>query len=99
MGVIMLNNSNGNIENLTHWLDRIFPIDTQLIDTDGIKYLVSGWYILHDQVRIKLTHVVGNQMIEGDVPFDKAMNWARFPPGDSVALYSGSSKMAQPTYP
>jgi len=94
----MLNNSSENIENLTHWLDKIFPVDTQLIDNDGIRYLVSGWYILHDQVRIKLTRAVENQAVESDVPFDKAMSWARFPPGDNVAVYSDISTTAHSVY-
>lgn len=94
----MLNSGHENIENLTHWLDKIFPVDTQLIDNDGIKYLVSGWYILHDQVHIKLTHAVENQTIESDVPFDKAMNWARFPPDDSLAVCSDSSKITRSIY-
>lgn len=94
----MLNKSSDNIENLTHWLDKIFPVDTQVIDNDGIKYLVSGWYIVHDQVHIKLTHVVENQIVERDVPFDQAMNWARFPPGDNLAVYSNSTETTPAIY-
>lgn len=94
----MPNNGTENIETLTHWMDKLFPVDTQLIDNEGMKYLVTGWYILHDKVHVKITHIAGNLVIETDVPFDKAMNWARFPPEHNLMAYSETIKKDRSFY-
>jgi hypothetical protein len=69
-----------SIENLKHWMGKLFPVGTQVIDGQGDHHRVVGWYVSNERVRLKLTRTVRGKPIGRDVAFDEVMGWARFPP-------------------
>lgn len=88
----MLSDDNKDFENFSHWMDKLFPVDTQVIDMEGNEYLVTGWYILRDQTYVKLTQGIGKQMTVYNVLFDEVIHWARFPPGHELGVHSAPAK-------
>ena len=77
----MLNDDDKAADDISFWMDKLFPIDTLVIDKEGSQYLVKSWFILRDQVYVKLAQGVGVKMTVYNVLFEEAMQWARFPPG------------------
>ena len=73
-------------------MDKFLPVDTQVIDADGNEYLVAGWYILRDQIYVKLVQGAGKQMTVYNVLIDEMIHWARFPPRDVFVVDSAPAK-------
>jgi len=67
----MLGHDLKNFDSLKQWLNKLFPIGTQVFDQIGIDYVVTGWYAAHDRVHIQLTHGSGMEQLTRDVPFDQ----------------------------
>jgi|APFre7841882590_1041340.scaffolds.fasta_scaffold36280_2 hypothetical protein len=86
----MLGPNKESLENLKRWMDKLFPVGTQVIDSQGDTHLVTGWYVSNEQVRLKLTHTVRGKPIGRDVAFDEVMGWARFPPEHNLGVYAAS---------
>lgn len=76
----MLGHNFKNPDSFKQWLNKLFPIGTQVYDRIGIDYSVTGWRAANDRVHIRLTHNAGTDQLSRDVPFDQIMCWARFLP-------------------
>lgn len=76
----MLGNDLENLDSLKQWLNKLFPIGTQVFDQIGINYFVTGWSAANDRVHIRLTHGAGADGLTREVPFDRVICWARFLP-------------------
>ncbi|MBL8258499.1 MAG: hypothetical protein JNM60_01635 [Candidatus Competibacteraceae bacterium] len=76
----MLGHDLKNVGSLKQWLDKLFPVGTQVFDQLGIAYFVTGWTAANDRVHIRLTHGAGRHEQTRDVPFDQIICWARFLP-------------------
>lgn len=88
----MFGNGNKDFENFSRWMDKLLPVDTQVIDADGNEYLVAGWYILRDQIYVKLVQGDGKRMTVYNVLIDEMIHWARFPPRDVFVVDSAPAK-------
>lgn len=88
----MFGNGNKDFENFSRWMDKLLPVDTQVIDADGNEYLVAGWYILRDQIYVKLVQGDGRRMTVYNVLIDEMIHWARFPPMDAFVVDSAPAK-------
>jgi len=85
----MLGHDLKNFDSLKQWLNKLFPIGTQVFDQIGIDYVVTGWYAAHDRVHIQLTHGSGMEQLTRDVPFDQLIYWTRFLPEPQNEPYFG----------
>lgn len=88
----MFENGNKYFENFSCWMDKLLPVDTQVIDADGNEYLVAGWYILRDQIYVKLVQGAGKRMTVYNILIDEMIHWARFPPRDVFVVDSAPAK-------
>lgn len=73
-----------------HWMDKLFPIGTQLIDHLGIDYSVIGWCAANDQVYLRLAPSWETRAIIQEVAFDKAICWTRLLPEQKMTTYAAS---------
>ncbi len=80
----MSKDGNKMVDDFSLWMDKFFPVDTVVIDMEGHQYLVASWFILRDQVYVKLVQGAGKNMTVYNVVFDEVMRWARFPPGHQL---------------
>ena len=88
----MFDDSNKYFENFRRWMDKLLPVDTQVIDADGNEYSVAGWYILRDQIYVKLVQGAGRQITVYNVLIDEMIHWARFPPRNVFVVDSAPAK-------
>lgn len=79
-----------SLENLKRWMDKLFPVDTQVIDGQGDNHRVVGWYVSNERVRLKLSRAVRGKPVGRDVAFDEVMGWARFPPEHDIGVCAAS---------
>ena len=71
---------------------KLLPVDTQVIDAHGNEYSVASWYILRDQIYVKLVQGAGKRMTVYNVLIDEMIHWARFPPRDVFVVDSAPAK-------
>ncbi|MCC8985483.1 MAG: hypothetical protein LM513_02730 [Nitrospira sp.] len=88
----MFGDGNKDFENFSRWMNKLLPVDTQVIDADGNEYSVAGWYILRDQIYVKLVQGAGKKMTVYNVLIDEMIHWARFPPRDVFVVNSAPAK-------
>lgn len=88
----MSSDDNIDIENFSHWVDKLFPINSLVVDLEGNQYFVNGWFILREQIYVKLMQGVGQQMTVYNVLFDEVVQWERFPPGHKLIVSSEPKK-------